>query len=226
MKDNQMKHKALSLALLGTACISFAGCDLTTKEQPNHLKRTPEFQVHELIINRWSSRAMSGELITQQELMSLFEAAKWAPSAHNNQPWRFLYAQKETPHWDRFFNLLVPFNQSWTKNASTLIVVLSSKNFEHNEKPSRTHSFDTGSACQNLLLQATLLGLVAHSMEGFDYDRARKELSIPDTYDIEAMIAIGKPGDVKKLPEGLQKMEQPSERKSVHELIREGNFTP
>ncbi len=119
---------------------------------------------------------------------------------------------------------MVEFNQSWTKNAAALIVVISAKNFEHNNKPSRTHHFDTGAAWENLALEANARGLVAHGMEGFDYDKARADLSIPDDYDIEAMLAIGRRGRVEDLPPQLQQNEFPSERKPLSEIIMEGEF--
>ena len=89
---------------------------------------------------------MTGEELTDEELMSLFEAARWAPSSYNNQPWRFIYAKTNTEHWDRFFNLLVEANKVWAKNARALVVVIARKNFEHNEKLARTNQFDTSAA--------------------------------------------------------------------------------
>ena len=138
-------------------------------------KRKPTYSIHPFILNRWSPRAMSGEELTDEELLPLFEAARWAPSSYNNQPWRFLYAKRNTKHWNTFFSLLGEFNQSWCKNAAVLIVVISHQNFEHNNKPSRTHHFDTGAAWENLALEATHRGLVAHGMEGFEYEKARTE---------------------------------------------------
>jgi len=167
---------------------------------------------------------MSGEGIADDELMALFEAARWAPSSYNNQPWRFIYAKRETVHWDRLFGLMVEFNQSWTFNAAVLIVVISKKTFDFNGEECRTHSFDTGAAWENLALEASARGLVAHGMQGFDYDRARIELNIPDDHQVEAMIAIGKPGQKEKLPEALQEKETPSDRRPLSEIIKEGAF--
>jgi nitroreductase len=186
--------------------------------------RTAQYPVDDIFLNRWSPRAMSGEAISDAELMSLFEAARWAPSSYNGQPWRFIYAKRNTPAWDKLFNLMVPFNQSWTKNASALVVVVSRTTFEWNNQPAVTHSFDTGAACQNLALQASAKGLVVHGMSGFDYDRARKDLHIPDTFTVDAMFAIGKPAPAESLPEDLRKMETPSPRKPVAELAFEGTF--
>ena len=193
---------------------------------PKEIKqnRKAEYSINPLIISRWSPRAMSGEEISDEELFALFEAAKWAPSSYNNQPWRFIYAKRNTKHWQSLFNLMVEFNQSWTKNAAALVVVISHKNFEHNEKPSRTHSFDAGAAWENLALEATLRGLVTHGMEGFDYDKARKLLQIPDNYDVLAMVAIGKRGKKEDLPKELQEREAPSQRKKLKEIVMEGKF--
>lgn len=157
--------------------------------------------------------------------MSLFEAARWAPSSYNNQPWRFIYAKRGSEYWDRLFGLMVEFNQSWTKNAAVLIAVISKKNFDFNGKPSPTHRFDTGAAWENLALEASARGLVAHGMEGFDYERARKELNVPDDYDVEAMIAVGKPGKKEDLSPDLQEKEVPSDRRPLNEIVMEGVFS-
>ena len=187
--------------------------------------RVAEYAIDELFLNRWSPRAMSGEPISDQELMSLFEAARWAPSSFNNQPWRFIYAKRDTIYWDRMFHLLIPFNQEWCQHAAVLMVVISRNNFALNDKPTRTHSFDTGAAWENLALQGSLKGLVVHGMEGFDYDRAKKELQIPDTeYTVEAMIVIGRPGNKEQLPQELQEREFPSGRNPVGSFAFEGLF--
>lgn len=187
-------------------------------------KRQAQYPIAEFIINRWSPRAMSGESMSDEELMSLFEAARWAPSSYNNQPWRFIYAKRETPQWDTLFNLMVEFNQSWAKNAAALIVVVSRDTFEFDDKPARTHSFDTGAAWENLALQASVDGLVAHGMEGFSYKRAKEELNIPDGYTVEAMIAVGKPGNKDDLPQELREKEVLSDRKPLREFVFEGMF--
>lgn len=186
--------------------------------------RKSDHPILDTILGRWSPRALTGETITEQELMTLFEAARWAPSSYNNQPWRFVYARRDTPHWDKFFLLMGEFNQSWTKNAAVLVVVVSKNVFEHNGKPTRTHSFDTGAAWVSLAIQASSMGLVAHGMEGFDYDKAKEVLHIPDGYSVEAMLAIGKLGNVDILPEELQKMESPSGRRELSEIVMEGEF--
>lgn len=188
------------------------------------MKRKAEYPIMDIFLNRWSRRAMSGDPISEQELMSLFEAARWAPSSFNEQPWRFIYAKRNTRYWDRLFNLMIPFNQSWTKNAAILGVIISCNTLELSNKPARTYSFDTGAAWENLSLQGSINGLVVHGIEGFDYNRAKKELNIPDDYTTEAMFAVGKPGKLEDLPPDLQEREKLSDRKKVEEFIFEGVF--
>ncbi len=186
--------------------------------------RNPEYPINELFLNRWSPRAMSGEALTEKEIGSLFEAARWAPSCFNEQPWRFLYAIKDKEHWPVFFDLLMEANQIWAKNAGILIAVVSRRTFTRNDEPNITHSLDTGSAWQNLALQATTMGLVSHGMAGFDYTKARSDLNVPDNHSVEMMIAVGKPGDPATLPEVLIEREQPSNRLPVSEISFAGTF--
>jgi nitroreductase len=187
-------------------------------------KRKAEHPVDKLFIDRWSPRAMSGEPIPENELMTLFEAARWAPSCFNNQPWRMLYARRDTPNWPLFFNLLVDFNQSWCKNAAALVLFISKKTFDHNGKPAVTHSFDAGAAWENMALQGFMKGFVVHGMQGFDYDRAKTELAVPDEYQVEAMVAVGLPGDLSQLPPALRKKEEPNDRRPLAKTICEGPF--
>jgi nitroreductase len=186
--------------------------------------RRPEHDIEGFFPDRWSPRAMTGEEIGREELMRMFEAARWAMSSMNNQPWRFLYALRNTPAWDVFFGFLTANNQSWCRNAAALIVVVSKTTFDFNGKPSRTHSYDTGAAWYSFALQGTRMGLVVHGMQGFNYDRAREELGVPDGYQVEAMAAVGIPGDPDDLPQALQQREQPSQRKRVEEFAFEGGF--
>lgn len=188
-----------------------------------HDFRKPQQNVDEIFINRWSPRAMSGEEIDEATLLSLFEAARWAPSSNNNQPWHFLYARRNTPHWNTFFNMLAEGNQVWAKNAAVLIVVISKTTFD-NGKSARTHSYDAGAAWENFALQGSLMGLIVHGMQGFDYDKAKQELRIPGDYKVEAMIAVGKKGKKETLPDYLQEREVPSIRKNLSEIVMEGVF--
>lgn len=186
--------------------------------------RKSDHTILDLLLDRWSPRAMSGEAILHEELLQIFEAARWAPSSYNNQPWRFVYAHKNSAHWHTLFNLMVPFNQSWAQHAAVLVVIISAHNFSYNNKPSRTHSFDTGAAWQNCALQGFAMGLVVHGMEGFDYERAQQELSIPHDHTIEAMFAIGRPADKRVLPLELQEREVINDRKPIETFIFEGTM--
>jgi len=190
----------------------------------SELGRKPTYPINPLILNRWSPRSMSGEALNDDEIMSLFEAARWAPSSYNNQPWRFIYAKRNSEHWNRFFNLLMEPNKLWAKNAAILVVVISRKNFEFNEKPAVTHQFDAGSAWENLALEASSRDIVAHGMQGFDYKKAGVDLRIPPNFEVMAMIAIGKKGPKEILPAELQEKEKLTNRKPLKEIIMEGFY--
>lgn len=179
--------------------------------------RTADHPIDPLFIRRWSPRAMTGDSITDAQMLALFEAARWAPSTYNEQEWQFIYARRDTPQWAGLFNLLVESNQAWCKDAAMLFVVVAHKVFGRNGKPNPVHLFDAGAACENLALQATLMGLAAHGMSGFDYDGAKATLNVPDDYAVAAMFAVGHPG------EGSD-AEIPSVRRPVAESIREGTF--
>lgn len=186
--------------------------------------RKKEYNCDDLFVNRWSPRAMSGEEISETELMTLFEAARWSPSSFNEQPWKFLYAKRDTKNWDVFFNLLTDGNKLWCKDAAVLIMVVGKKNFAYNNNPNKTFHFDSGAAWENLALQANIMHLVSHGMVGFDFEKAKKELDVSDDYQVLAMIAIGKPGKKENLPPQLQKVEFPNDRKKVSEFVTEGKF--
>ncbi len=186
--------------------------------------RKADHQIERLLLDRWSPRAMSGEEISREELMRLFEAARWAPSSFNAQQWRALYARRGTEHWQTFLDLLVEGNKTWAKNAAVLVVFISRKMFDHNDEPSITHSYDTGAAWENFALQGFQQGFVVHGMEGFDYERAQKELRIPEEFQVEAMAVVGKPGPKELLPEKLQQRESPNDRRKLSESVLEGPF--
>jgi len=186
--------------------------------------RSSEYGVDDLFLRRWSPRAMSGEAIPREQLMRLFEAAKWAPSSYNGQPWRFVYATRDSDRWDAFFDLMVEFNRSWCKNAAALVVICARTTFEWNGKPAETHAFDAGAAWMSLALQGARDGLVVHGMQGFDYDRAATVVGLPDEHAVLAMCAIGRPGDVDDLPEGAREKEAVNDRKPLGEVVFEGRF--
>jgi len=183
-------------------------------------------RVENLIVQRWSPRSFDASDIPQEDLDVIFEAAGWAPSAFNIQPWTFLYAKRGDANWDRFLSLLVDFNQSWAKDASVLVFVVSSRMQGRGDKKSEnhSHSFDAGSAWAMMALQATAMGYHAHGMTGVHFDKAGAELGIPEDHRLEAAVAIGRKGPVENLPEGLQEREAPSGRKALSEVAIAGNF--
>jgi nitroreductase len=193
------------------------------------LKRGSEFRkadhpIDPLFLDRWSSRAMSGEPLPEEELLTLFEAARWAPSSGNSQPWRVLYARRDTPHWPLFFGLLNERNQEWCRNAAALLVLTSRTAQEKTGRPLVTHSYDTGAFWMSVALQGWLKGLVVHGMAGFDYARARTVLAIPEEFHVDAMAAVGRPGNPDDLPEHHRSREIPSGRKPIAESVHEGPF--
>jgi len=185
-----------------------------------------EATVSDQFLARWSPRAMSGQALTVEQVSCLIEAARWAPSCFNAQPWRFAWAIAGTPHWQPLFDSLIEANQRWVKNAGALIAVASRIEFEHNDQPAPTHSFDAGAAWMSMALQGQEMGLASHGMRGFDMDQAREALAVPELYDLPAIIAVGYPGDIEELPESLRAREAPSDRKKHEEIAFEGRFAP
>lgn len=186
--------------------------------------RRADHEVLPVFVNRWSPRAMNGEAIAPAEFARVLEAARWAPSSYNEQPWRFLYAHRGTPHWATFFDLLMDLNKAWAVNAGALLAIVSKKTFTHNAQANGVHVFDAGAAWQNLALQGASMGLVVHGMAGFDRTRARTVLRVPDDFEICAMAAVGKPGEISVLPEPMRPREVPSPRKPIAEISTEGPF--
>jgi nitroreductase len=164
-------------------------------------ERIAEHQVLPVIISRWSRRAMSGEPVSEQELMSLFEAARWAPSSYNGQPWRYIYARKGCQAWDLMFDLLNDVNKLWCVNAGVLMILASRTHFESNGKLDRSFALNAGASWQNLALQGCALGLAVRGMQDFDYDRAGRQFSIHPLFAVQMMIAVGRPGNSTNLPE-------------------------
>lgn len=186
--------------------------------------RKSEHPINDIFLRRYSPRAMSGEALTKEEILNLFEAARWAPSGSNVQPWRFIYAVAGTPAFENFLMFLTESNREWCKRAGMLVVVIS-KTTRDNGELSKTNSLDAGLACENLLLQATEMGLYTHPMGGILPEVIKEELKIPDEYKIEIMIAVGRPGNVSDLSERNQSRETPSTRKPLSEIIFEARPT-
>ncbi|MGP1308682.1 MAG: nitroreductase family protein [Phycisphaerales bacterium] len=189
------------------------------------LHREGNHGVAPMFVRRWSPRAMTGEPISDGELKRLFEAARWAPSSYNEQPWRIIYAKRDTPSYQKLFDGLVEFNQLWGKNAAALLVFCCSEKHAHNNEQNTASQFDTGSAWMSLALQASMMDLVAHGMVGFDHEKIAKAVNLPKEHKVLAMAAIGKPGDIENLPEGgIRDKEKPNSRKALNEITFEGAF--
>lgn len=184
--------------------------------------------IDETIANRWSGRAYdASKTVSQQQIIALLEAARWAPSCFGDQPWRFIVWDKSTDAagWQQAFDCIVPGNQSWVKDSSVLVLVAADSLFNHNGKPNRWGQYDTGAAAQNLCLQAESLGLMAHQMGGFDPARAREVFRVPEQFELMAMISVGSPADEKTLEgEVLSRETSPRSRRALGELFFTGSW--
>ncbi|MCY1335572.1 malonic semialdehyde reductase RutE [compost metagenome] len=190
--------------------------------------RSADHAIAPLFLDRRSPRAFRAATIDDDLLLRLFEAARWAPSANNAQPWRFIYAKQGSASWPRLFGLLNEKNQAWAARASALVVLLSRtihlRAGASEATPLRSHSLDAGAAWASLAFQAEHLGWQTHAIGGFDRERARSALGIPEDYRIEVAIAIGKRADPASLsPEQLER-ERPTQRRPLRELVAEGRF--
>ena len=184
------------------------------------MPRTPAHPVDPLFLRRWSPRAMSGAPLTRAALLPLLEAARWAPSGGNGQPWRFTYALRGTPAFDAFLGALVPGNQAWAHAAGAL-VVLAARTVRVDGKPAPSAPFDCGAAWMAFALQGTLSGLVVHAMGGFEKEAARAAAALPAALEPQVVIAVGHPGDAAALPEKLRAREVPSDRLPFGEVAVE-----
>lgn len=186
--------------------------------------RSPTYDIAPLILNRWSARAMSGDLIPPDEFMPLFEAARWAASSRNNQPWRFRYATRDSDNWGDFFALLSDGNQRWAGRAALLVVILSHTTYRESGESNRNHSFETGGAWANFALEGIRRGFVVHPMQGFDRITARETLNVPSDVRVEIMVAIGHPGDPSILAERDRTREQPTQRQPLTDIVGSGAY--
>lgn len=186
------------------------------------VQRKSEYPVSPLFLNRWSTRAFSSRKVSDQDLYTILEAAHWAPSSYNDQPWRFIVAKTEE-QLSKFHPFLSEFNLTWASSAPVLIVVASDK-LRENGDPNGAHAFDAGAAWASLAIQATILGLHTHAIGGFDRNKARDILNVPDHIELHAVIALGYLGDKSVLPEAIQQREVPTDRRPLNELVFEGKF--
>ncbi len=188
--------------------------------------REAQENIHNLLRRRWSPRSFEPTLLTEAEIESLFQAARWAPSASNRQPWRFVYATKEQPAlFEKLVSLLVKENAIWAKDAPFIMVIFSRSVSEETGKPQAGHLYDTGLAMGQLVLQATSLGLHVHQMAGFTAEKANDLLAVPMDFQPIAMAVVGHVADPNLLPEPLAQREKvKSSRKPLAELVHLGKW--
>jgi nitroreductase len=186
--------------------------------------READHEVDPLSLDRWSPRALTGEPLPAEEYLPLFEAARLAPSSYNNQHWRFSYAIREDDAFEAYLDLLADQNKAWARNAGILVVIVSKTTRDRDGEPARTHSFDTRAAWQNLALEGARRGLAVHAMEGFDYEAAREVAGVLDSFDVEAMVAVGEQADADTLPDQLVERERPSDRRPLAEIAVRGRL--
>ncbi len=184
-----------------------------------------DFPVHNLIRERWSPRAFASKPVEPPVLASLFEAARWAPSSSNEQPWSYIVATKDdTENFAKTLSVLVEFNAAWAKEAPVLMIAVSRLNFQ-NGTPNRNAFYDTGAATALLSVEATARGLVVHQMAGFDPAKAKQIFEIPEDCEPIAAIALGYPGDPGSLPDKLRDREvAPRTRKPLTEFVMSGRW--
>ncbi len=179
--------------------------------------RKPDYPIDDIFLKRWSPRSFSEQEVDEETLMSVLEASRWAPSASNKQPWRFIIARTEEDR-KKFQSFIMDGNLAWCDKAPAYVLIIS------DTEVGGTHGFDTGTAWGYLALQAMQKGLITHAMGGFYKDKAREVLNIPEQYAIHAVVAIGYQDEKEKLEEKFQEREQPSDRRPLTETVMEGEF--
>ena len=191
-----------------------------------HKPAPVEHPIHDLLRDRWSPRAFSERQVPTEILRSLFEAARWAPSSNNEQPWAFLVATKDDPEFHaRLLSTLVEFNQTWAKHAPVLAIAVSELEFARSGHPNRNAFYDTGAAVADLTLEATACGLFVHQMAGFDPHKAIELCHIPKGWEPIAAFVIGYPGDPQSLPDTLRERElAPRSRRPLAEFVMSGSW--
>lgn len=195
----------------------------------HHLKKAPAVDgVLPIFHIRWSPRSFSNREVAPADLARVFEAARWAASSFNEQPWRFLVGTHNSLTYKKIFDSLAPFNQSWAGAAPVLILGAAKTTFSHNNAPNRVAFYDLGAAASYLTLQAAALGLAAHQMAGFDPDAARKAFEIPENYLLGAVIALGYQGEPDNLHDERQRAQEtaPRERKPLKDFVFSAWDTP
>ena len=198
-------------------------------DEVNQVKHAPTVEgVLTLFHSRWSPRSFTDREVSRADLARVFEAARWAASSSNEQPWRFIVGVRNSPAYQKIFDTLVPFNQLWATSAPVLILGAAKTKFSHNNSPNRVALYDLGAATSYLTLQAAALGIATHQMAGFDENAARKAFEIPDDYLIGAVIALGYQGEPDRLPNDKIKAQEtaPRTRKALDEFVFSAWDTP
>lgn len=191
--------------------------------------RQSSLPVEPVFLQRWSPRSFNvSAVIGEDDLLTMIEAARWAPSAYNIQPWRFTYSLRDDAQWSHYLDLLIPFNASWAKNASALIFLASDTLVDTEEmsepRPSHYHNFDAGAAWAQLALQATMMGYNTHAMAGIHKEKAQEYLRLPDRYDVQIAIAVGQVDQPDKLPVTLKEREVISQRLNLDKIAFAGTY--
>ncbi|MEN1969732.1 nitroreductase family protein [Lentibacillus sp. N15] len=184
--------------------------------------RKASYDIDPIYVNRWSPRSFLDKDVSDDILYSIFEAARWAPSAANKQPWRFIIARNQADR-EKFLTFINEGNVAWCKKAPVLVALLS-KTDNEDGGANPTHAFDTGTAWGFLALEAFRKGLITHAMGGFDREKAKQVLNIPENYTVQAIVALGYKGEKDALADPYRDREKPSTRKDLQELLFEGSF--
>ncbi len=199
---------------------------MTTEIVEKQKSSAVQFEIADLIKNRKSTRAFSSKAIESEKINSLFEAARWSASSMNEQPWHYLYATRDqSVLWEKFFSLLNDGNKVWVENVPLLIFSISRKSFKRFNSPNAYALYDLGAANTSIALQAVALGLQVRQMAGYDHEKARQVLNIPDEFDLGVMLAVGYPAPVDTLPEAVRTKELAArERYAQEAFIKNGIF--
>ena len=181
----------------------------------------PDHPIHDFITNRWSPYKFADRLVLKEDLLSLFEAARWAPSSYNEQPWRFIMATKDQPQvFEKLLTFLAPGNQEWAKNASALVLGITHRTFDRNGKENKAAIYDLGAAVSYLTFEATTRGISVHQMIGIEPEKARDAYAIPNDYEVLTAFAIGYSGLSESALDKLAERDQaPRTRKVIAEFV-------
>lgn len=192
-------------------------------------ERHSDYPIAPWFLQRWSPRAFTGEPLDEATLLGFIEAARWAPSGFNAQPWRFVYALRDDPAWEALLGLLSATNRAWAQQASALVLVVSQHSWvppgKSEEQANGMHAFDAGAAWAYLALQASVAGWHAHGIGGFDRERSRDIFGIPASFSPQLVVALGRRADKSVLPQALQAREQPSHRVPLQAVAAHGRFS-